>query len=292
MDALKGADTSALSILKLSSLYPLPKDLIATFMAHCEEILVCEEVDPYVEDNIKAIGYDTGNTPPIIGKRTGHIASVSELFRWQIQNALDSFLPGFSPETRYLEANWESEKPYRKNHCAGCPFPEVIMALRDEATGLGHNPFITADPGCVVMASNLLDTKLSMGSAVSVACGLQRANIPERTIAVCGDSAFYHGGVNALIHARATNSNPILLVLDNGGALTNGGQNTPDQGVTIGDGIGPQVTIHNLSLACGATSVREIKEDDSDEQMRAIFREALQDNTLNVIIARKPCKHE
>jgi len=292
MDALKGADTSALSILKLSSLYPLPKDLIATFMAHCEEILVCEEVDPYVEDNIKAIGYDTGNTPPIIGKRTGHIASVSELFRWQIQNALDSFLPGFSPETRYLEANWESEKPYRKNHCAGCPFPEVIMALRDEAKGLGHNPFITADPGCVVMASNLLDTKLSMGSAVSVACGLQRANIPERTIAVCGDSAFYHGGVNALIHARATNSNPILLVLDNGGALTTGGQNTPDQGVAIGDGIGPQVTIHNLSLACGATSVREIKEDDSDEQMRAIFREALQDNTLNVIIARKPCKHE
>ena len=97
MDAIKGADTSAVSILKLSALYPLPKDLIANFMAQCDEILVLEEVDPYVEDNIKTIGYDTGNTPPIIGKRTGHVSSVSELFRWQMQKALDNYLPGFNP---------------------------------------------------------------------------------------------------------------------------------------------------------------------------------------------------
>ena len=52
------------------------------------------------------------------------------------------------------------------------------------------------------------------------------------------------------------------------------------------------MTIADISLACGASIVRAIKEDDDDDQMRAVFREALQDNTLNVIIARKPCKHE
>lgn len=292
LDALEGADTSELSILKLSALYPLPTNLIAKFMGQCDEILVLEEVDPYVEDNIKSIGYDAGCTPKIIGKRSGHIASVGELFRWQMQKALDDYLPGFSPTTRYTQENWESEKPYRKNHCAGCPFPEVLKALRDEAQSLGQNPFISADPGCIVMASQMLDTKLSMGSAVGVACGLQRANIPERSIAVCGDSAFYHGGVNALIHAKATNSTPILVVLDNGGALTTGGQNTPDRGVSLDGERGPTVTIRDLSLACGATTVREIKEEDNDEQMRAVFREALEDNTLNVVIARKPCKHD
>jgi indolepyruvate ferredoxin oxidoreductase alpha subunit len=292
MEALKGADTSGLSILKLSTLYPLPRDLIASFMAHCEEILICEEVDPYIEDNVKTIGYDSGHTPPIIGKRTGHIASVSELFRWQIQNALDNFLPGFSPNKRYTEENWESEKPFRKNHCAGCPFPEVLKALRDEAKDLGQNPFVSADPGCVVMASQMLDTKLSMGSAIGVACGLQRADIAERTIAVCGDSAFYHGGINALIHARTTGSNPILLVLDNGGALTTGGQGTPDRGFLLNGEPGPAVTIADLALVCGATIVREIKENDGDEEMRAVFRQALNDNTLNVIIARKPCTHD
>lgn len=291
LDTLEGADTSGLSILKLSALYPLPQKLIADFLAKCSEVLVVEEVDPYVEDAIKAIGYDAGFTPPILGKRTGHLTSVGELFRWHIQNALDNYLPNFSPTTRYTEENWESEKPFRKNHCAGCPFTEILSALREEANALGQNPFISADPGCVVMAAPMLDTKLSMGSAIGVACGLSKTDIAERTIAICGDSAFYHGGINALVHARATGATPIVIVLDNGGSLTTGGQTTPDQGVQINGKAGPQVTIRDLALACGASRVREVQEQDTDDQMRAVFRDALQDPTLNLVIVRKPC-HE
>lgn len=290
LDALEGADTSGLSILKLSALYPLPQKLIVDFLAKCSEVLVVEEVDPYVEDAIKAIGYDAGFTPPILGKRTGHLTSVGELFRWHIQNALDNYIPGFSPTTRYTEENWESEKPFRKNHCAGCPFTEILSALREEANALGQNPFISADPGCVVMAAPMLDTKLSMGSAIGVACGLSKTDIAERTIAICGDSAFYHGGINALVHARATGATPIVMVLDNGGSLTTGGQTTPDQGVQIDGEAGPQVTMRDLALACGASRVREVQEQDADDQMRAVFRDALQDPTLNLVIVRKLCQ--
>ncbi len=289
-DALHGADTADLSILKLSALYPLPNQLIADFLAGCDEVLVFEEVDPYVEDNIKAIGYDEGLTPPILGKRTGHVADVGELFRWQMQNALAAYVPGFSPRTRYAEENWEREKPFRKNHCAGCPFPEIISALRDEAQRLGQNPFISADPGCVVMAAPMLDTKLSMGSAIGVACGLGKAGVAERTVAVCGDSAFYHGGINALVHARATGATPIVMVLDNGGSLTTGGQTTPDTGVHIDGAAGPQVTMRDLALACGVSQVREVQTQDTDARMRAVFRDALCDPTLNLVIVRKPCK--
>lgn len=289
-DAIKGADTSGLSILKLGALYPLPDTLIARFLTSCDEVLVLEEVDPYLEDAVKTIGYDAGATPPIFGKRTGHVNWVGELFRHHIQTALDAYLPGFAPATHYTRENWEKEKPLRKNHCAGCPFPQVLTALREEARALGQNPFLSADPGCIVMAAEMLDTKLSMGSAIGVACGLARAGVSERTIALCGDSAFYHGGINALVHARATNATPILVVLDNGGSLTTGGQSTPDRGVPVGDATGPRVTIADLSLACGATIVREIQEKDSDAQMRTVFRQALQDPTLNVVIVRKACK--
>ena len=289
MDALNGANTSGLSILKLGSLYPLPHALIAKFLKTCNEILVLEEVDPYLEDNIKIIGYDAGATPTIKGKRTGHVTWVGELFRWHIQKALDDYIPNFQPAMRYTQNNWEKEKPLRKNHCAGCPFPEILSALREEAQSLGQNPFLSADPGCVVMAAQMLDAKLSMGSSIGVACGYNRAGITERPIAICGDSAFYHGGINALVHARATNATPILIVLDNGGALTTGGQTTPDRGVSLGDQTGPLVTIYNLSLACGASIVREVQENDSESTMRAIFREALQDPTLNVVIVRKAC---
>ncbi|MDP6041927.1 MAG: thiamine pyrophosphate-dependent enzyme [Candidatus Latescibacteria bacterium] len=290
LEALEGADTSSLSILKLSALYPLPKKLIANFLAKCDEILVFEEVDPYIEDGIKTIGYDAGATPPILGKRTDHVASVGELFRWQMQKALDAYLPGFLPTTRYTEENWANERPFRQNHCADCPFPEVLAALRNEAQILGQNPFVSADPGCIVMASQMLDTKLSMGSAIGVACGLSKTDITERTIAICGDSAFYHGGINALIHARATGATPIVMVLDNGGARTTGGQTTPDRGVQIAGESGPQVTIRDIALACGASTVREVAEEDTEDQMRSVFREALQDPTLNFIIVRKQCK--
>ena len=136
----------------------------------------------------------------------------------------------------------------------------------------------------------MLDTKLSMGSAIGVACGLNKTDIAERTIAICGDSAFYHGGINALVHARATGATPIVMVLDNGGSLTTGGQTTPDRGVQINGEAGPQVTICNLALACGASRVREVHEQDTDDQMRAVFRDALQDPTLNLVIVRKPCQ--
>ncbi len=290
LDALDGADTDDLSILKLSALYPLPQQLIADFLAGHGEVIVFEEVDPYVEDAIKVIGYDAGFTPPILGKRTGHVASVGELFRWQMQKALDDYLPNFSPTARYTEENWEREKPFRKNHCAGCPFSEIVSALREEAQALGQNPFISADPGCVVMAAPMLDTKLSMGSAIGVACGLSKTDIAERTVAICGDSAFYHGGINALIHARATGATPIVMVLDNGGSHTTGGQTTPDRGVQIDGEAGPQVAMRDLARACGASQVREVRERDTDACMRAVFREALEDPTLNLVIVRKPCR--
>ena len=135
----------------------------------------------------------------------------------------------------------------------------------------------------------MLDTKLSMGSAIGVACGLSHTDITERTIAICGDSAFYHGGINALVHARANGATPIVMVLDNGGALTTGGQTTPDRGIDIDGETGAQVTIRNIALTCGASIVREVDEEDSDDQMRSVFREALQDPTLNLVIVRKPC---
>ena len=71
LDALEGADTSGLSILKLSALYPLPQKLIADFLAKCSEVLVVEEVDPYIEDAIKAIGYDAGFYPANPGQTHG-----------------------------------------------------------------------------------------------------------------------------------------------------------------------------------------------------------------------------
>lgn len=290
-DALVGTETSNISILKLSTLYPLPHDLIDRFLKTCQKILVLEEVEPYLEDAIKSIGYDSGSTPMILGKRTGHVNWEGELFRWQIQDALDDYLPEFIPEKRYKKSQWEKEKPFRKAYCAGCPYLEILSAFREEASDLGQNLLVTGDPGCVVMAAKHLDIKLCMGSAIGVASGLQKSGVEDRTVAVFGDSAFYHSGIISLIHAQATRTNLLMIVLDNGGALTTGGQATPDKGLSLPDGIGPVISIKDLANTCGVESIWTIENEDTEDEIRTTFRKALvKRNGLHMVIVRKICK--
>jgi indolepyruvate ferredoxin oxidoreductase alpha subunit len=289
-DAMAGADASSATVLKLSTLYPLPRGLIARFLQSSKEILILEEVDPYLEDAVKAVGYDIGVNPPIRGKRTGHVNWEGELFRWHIQETLGAYLPDFTPETRYTEEEWHNERPARKDHCAGCPYVGILKAFREEAAGLGQNPFVAGDPGCIVMALDQLDTKLCMGSSIGVAAGLRRARVGERTVAVFGDSAFYHSGINALIHARATGADLLALVLDNGGAVTTGGQTTPDRGLAPSDPTRAAIGIRDLVAACGVERIWSIEETDGEDRLRHVFREALSADGLGLVIVRKPCK--
>ena len=290
-EALAGMDTSDLSILKLSALYPLPKDLLTQLLDQCQEILVLEEVDPYLEDAIKTVGYDSGCTPKILGKRTADVNWEGELFRWHIQQTLNDYLPDFSPSQYYTQDEWEKEKPARKPYCAGCPYIEILTILRQVAKDLGQNPFLSADPGCAITAARLLDTKLCMGSAIGAASGLQKAGVEEPAIAVFGDSAFYHSGINALVHARATQLNLLTIVLDNGGAVTTGGQSTPNNALLPSTDAGTTIGILNLASSCGVEPIWVIKEDDDTEKMRAIFRKALiADAGLSMVVVQKSCK--
>ncbi len=289
-DALAGADASDTTVLKLSTIYPLPRGLITRFLESCEVVLILEEVDPYLEDAIKAVGYDIGVNPDIRGKRTGHVNWEGELFRWHIQTALDAYLPGFAPANRYTEEEWQKERPSRKDHCAGCPYVGILRAFREEAADLGQNPFVAGDPGCIVMALDQLDTKLCMGSSIGVAAGLRKAQVGERTVAIFGDSAFYHSAINALIHARATGADLLALVLDNGGAVTTGGQTTPDRGFSPSDPTGAAIGIRDLAAACGVDRIWSIGETDGEDRLRHVFRGALSTDGLGLVIVRKPCK--
>ena len=280
-EALDGY-SSSLKMMKLNSLYPLPKKLVIQFLSQCEEILVFEEVDPYLEDSIKSIGYDNGHCPKLYGKRTGHVNWVGELFRWHIQQSLRNFLPSFNPKKKYLETNWEQEKPFRKPYCAGCPYIEILTTFREEAEKVGQNPFLIGDPGCVITAGKLLDTKLCMGSSIGVAIGHQSADVGQKSVAIFGDSAFYHSGINALIQARFSNETLLAIILDNGGSVTTGSQPTPDKkGVPIVD----------LIQTCQVDKLWIIEECDNEATMRSIFYQALSSaDGLYAIVIRKKCR--
>ncbi len=102
-DVIGDGPRADLRLLKLGVLFPLPRDLVARFLAGCREVLILEENEPFLETQIKAVAHDSGCDVRIFGKPTGHTRREGELFRWQIQRALERFLPGFVPARAYLE---------------------------------------------------------------------------------------------------------------------------------------------------------------------------------------------
>ena len=122
-EALAGADTSNLCILKLSALYPLPGDLIAQFLKTCHEVLVLEEVDPYLEDAVKTVGYDIGATPGILGKRTGHVNWEGETLPLAHPEGLRRLHPGLFSRPALHPSRMGKGKALPQSLLRGVPLP-------------------------------------------------------------------------------------------------------------------------------------------------------------------------
>ncbi|MBP2645038.1 MAG: Indolepyruvate ferredoxin oxidoreductase, partial [Firmicutes bacterium] len=55
-------------ILKLGIVHPLPKKIITEFLRSHREVKILEELDDFVEQQVKALAYDLSIPVKIIGK--------------------------------------------------------------------------------------------------------------------------------------------------------------------------------------------------------------------------------
>jgi len=107
------------------------------------------------------------------------------------------------------------ERGYYRTFCRDCPFKAVIALMQD----LGMRP--VCDAGCVVLAMNppygIGVASYGMGSSVAVAAR-------STGVALTGDYAFLHSGINALMDVYAKGLPLLCVVLDNGCAAMTGKQ--------------------------------------------------------------------
>jgi indolepyruvate ferredoxin oxidoreductase alpha subunit len=277
LDALGGPAPADLHLLKLGTLFPMPDEVIVRFLKSCREVLVLEENEPFIEERIKAVGYDAGVRIPIFGKQSGHVAREGELFRWQIQRSLERFLPGFRPARAYKEEDEAAERPERENHCAGCRFDAILDALQDVCASLGQNPALFGDPGCLASLGDRLVAKLAIGSAVGMACGMVHAGRSERMVALFGDSSFFHTTLPAVCNAVYTRADILMVVLDNGATVTSGFQPNPGVGR---DALGrpvPALSIEGIARACGVEWARSIDLRDTEPASNPALRDAIRE---------------
>ena len=271
LDVVGNENPGEFRLLKLGVLYPLERKIIARFLKDCEEVLILEEIEPYIETRIKAIASDAGCRTRIYGKQSQHLSQEGELFRWQIQHALTEFIPGFKP---------------LKDYCAACQYDKILDRLEEAAESLGQKPVLIGDPGCLVTVADRLDAKYALGSAVSVADGLSKAGINERAVALFGDSSFFHSTLPAICNAVHNRSNVLMVVLDNKATATSGFQVNPGVGKdAMGQDV-PALDIEHIARACGVKHVFTSGPDDLDSKLKDTFREALSHHELTLIIIR------
>lgn len=286
LDVVGDENPGEFRLLKLGVLYPLPRKVISQFLQDCDEVLIVEEIEPYVEIRIKAIAHDAGCLTKIYGKQSHHIGREGELFRWKIQSTLAEFIPEFVPEQKYLKENEAEEIPKKKDHCVDCQYDRVLDKLEEAAESLGQRPMIIGDPGCLVTVADRLDAKYALGSAVSVADGLSKVGIEERAVALFGDSAFFHTTLPALANAVHNQSNILMVVLDNKATTTSGFQVNPGVGKDAMGREVPALDIEQIARACGVKHIYTSGPDDLDSTLKDTFREALSHDELTLIIVR------
>ena len=286
LDVFSGKPDAGLRLLKLSCVFPLPDNLIAGFLADCDEILVLEENEPYVEAQIKAIAHERGCPTRVFGKLSHHVSREGELFRWQIKEALSRFVPGLDLSPEYSREEAARELPPPGNKSFGYDYGNILDILDAVAASLSQKPIIVGDPGCLVMVAERLDAKYAMGSAVGVADGISKAGVKQRAVAVFGDSSFFHTSLPAICNAVYNRSNIIMIVLDNGGAVTSGFQPNAGVGINALGQEAPKLNMAEIARACGVKQVHAVGPDNLESALGQVFKEALQSRDLSLIVVR------
>jgi len=260
------------SFLKLGMSYPLPDKKIKDFASKVKELWVIEELDPFFEEQIKALG--------IACKGKDVIPMCGELSPDIIRQALAG---------KKIEKPAQPELPGRPpSMCPGCPHRGMLWALRR------NKAFIAGDIGCYTLGFlpplDAIDTCQCMGAGISHAHGMSRVFGPgkEKITAVIGDSTFYHSGMTGLLNLAYNNGVALIVILDNSTTAMTGAQNHPGTGLTLMGGKAPEVNLSEVVKALGIKWV-EIVNPYELKNTRKKVKEALEHDGPSVIISKSPC---
>ena len=259
------------SVFKVGLVYPLPVEAIRRFAETVEELIVCEELEPFIENQLKAAGIECR------GK---------DIFGLQ-----GEFSPAFIREKLYgIKAPAPvSDVPGRPPvMCAGCPHRGVFYVLNK----LKLN--VCGDIGCYTLGANpplsAVDICVCMGASVGMAHGFDKADSPlkRKTVAVIGDSTFIHSGITNIINAVYNKGTSTTIILDNSITGMTGHQDNPSTGKRITGEATAKLDLEKLCEAIGVQSVRVVDAYDL-EAVEKVVREETAREAVSVIIARRPC---
>jgi len=279
MEGLKELNLK-LPVLKLGFFYPLPEKKIKNFIKNLNKVLIVEELEPFLEKEIKILAKEINPGLKVFGKDL--LSEVGELKPEDVFLAL----------AKFNGKNWKIVQPkfpdFPKrlpSFCPGCPYWSVFGAVKKAV-----NPkevIFGGDIGCYMLAGlppfNLQDYLSCMGSSIGIAHGIKKCT-KQKLIAFIGDSTFFHAGIPALINTIFNKSNPLIIVMDNQTTAMTGHQPHP------GAPAKPNgIKIENIIRGCGVKHLKIVDPVKNSQEMIDAIKDFLKKDEVSIIIARHPC---
>lgn len=265
-------DSSDFSVLKVSQ-YPIPVNAIKEMALNCDELLVAEDGQPFVEEQVKAL---LGSEYIVRGRLDGTLPRMGELTPDNVGAAL-----GVNMEQPFAAA--QNVMPRPPALCQGCGHRDVYDALNKVAAEY-PGARIFGDIGCYTLGAlppfRSIDSCVDMGASITMAKGAADAGVFP-SIAVIGDSTFTHSGMTGLLDAINDNANITVIISDNLTTAMTGGQDSAGtnkfEAICIGLGLPPEHVRVVIPLPKNM------------EEITNIIREEIEYNGVSVIIPRREC---
>ncbi len=296
---------SSVGILKLGTTWPLPEKLVKEHLARTEKVLVVEEIDDFLEGNLKELVGDTfSELGPLTfyGKRSGHLPSIGELDPDLVMGAVSSVLgrekvtvdPDYAKKVQELTGGQVQARML--GFCAGCPHRATLWSVKNALKLDGRGGFATGDIGCYTLGLGptgffQLKTVQAMGSGAGLACGfgnLSKLGFGQPVLALCGDSTFFHAVMPALVNGVYNQSNFTLMILDNSATAMTGFQPHAGTGTSaVGEpapSVDPEGVCRSLGIRVEVTDPFDLQ--DTTEKLVDLMRD---DSGVRVLISRRKC---
>ncbi len=288
------------SMLKIGTPHPLPEELVIEMLKSVKEVLVTEEIDPFVELHVKAIAGEHNIPVKIHGKNL--LPRVGELSTRKVTEAVIK-LSGAKPPIDFAKLDKLAEEttpllPWRPPAlCPGCShrasFYAIKTASKKVARDYGQDveAIYPGDIGCYALGYNppleAVDTTICMGGSFGIANGLSHVvNAP--IVAHLGDSTFFHAGIPPLINAVYNKANITMVVLDNSATAMTGFQPHPGTGQTAMGDEAIQLKPEDIARACGVKFVEVVDPFDLKAAARTI-EAAIRFEGPAVVVSRRLC---
>ncbi len=265
------------SFLKLGLTWPLPMDLIREFASKVEKLYIVEELEPFMETEIKAAGIQC------VGKElTGNMYELNP-------QLLKERIFGQAPETVDVGVQAVSRPPAL---CPGCPHRGFFYTVSGN-----KNYVVAGDIGCYTLGAapplSAVDSCVCMGGGFSVGMGISKAleitgQTQKKVLGVVGDSTFFHSGMTGAAEIIYNKGSIVPVVLDNSITGMTGHQDNPGSGYTLQGDIAESIKIEDVLKAYGYKNIY-IADPWDLKAMKEAVNNALNSPEPSAVISRRPC---